>query len=120
MKVPSLDLKIFLIAIDKDGNDVGENWDRSATGCYACCSELEKHFGIKTAPSTVYNGKKRFVPVKYPWGKTKEYYLAYLNWVLNFPPEGRAKFFEDEPDMAKFSENNPIVDIKIVVKKHRP
>lgn len=116
MKVPSLYLSIILLAVDKNGKE-SEAHHSSAIGCWQCCQELERHFGIKTVPSTIYNGKKKFIPSKFPYGKTKEYYLTYLNWGLNFTPEERAQFFDDEPDKTKFSENNPFVDIKIIVKK---
>jgi len=38
-------------------------------------------------------------------------------WVLNYPKEQRAEFFENETDMSKFYAGNPIVDFHIIVKR---
>lgn len=116
MKVPSLILYSTYLTIDKQGNE-REVHDMIVQGCWQMCSHLEDSFGIKTVPSTVYNGKKKFIPTRFPYGKSKEYYLAYFNWVLNYPKEERAKFFENEIDMGKFYANNPIVDFCIIVKR---
>ena len=116
MKVPTLCLYSSFIAIDINGKQT-EVSDRIIAGCWNMCQHLEKSFGIKTVPSTVYAGKKIFTPTIFPCGKTKEYYLAYLNWVINFPRSERADFFENEPDMNKFYLNNPIVDVKMRVSK---
>ena len=116
MKVPSLMLSCIFLAIDKDGKTHEIRHDL-VTGCWEMCQYLKKHFNIDTVPSTVYNGKKLFSPVKYPYEKTKEYYLAYLNWVINCPKEEKADFFDNELDKSKFYDNNPIVDIKIKIAK---
>ncbi len=116
MKVPTLPLYSKFIVIDKDNNQ-HEVSDRLIFGCFGMCQYLEDSFGIKTVPSTVYNGKKKFVPIQFPYKRTKEYYLAYLNWILNYPKEERADFFDNEIDAIKFYTNNPIVDFYIIVKR---
>lgn len=117
MKVPTLVLHSIFIAVDKEGIEK-EISDTMIQGCREMCQHLERMFGIKTVPSTVYNGKKKFIPTSFPYGRTKEYYLAYFNWVLNFPKEQRADFFENELDMCKFYNNNPIVDLYLIVKRN--
>src|SRR3990167_10097307 len=109
MKVPTLPLNSVLIALDKDNNR-HEVSDRLIFGCWEMCQYLKDNFGIETVVSTVYNGKKIFTPTKFPYGKSREYYLAFLNWVLNFPKEERADFFDNEIEAEKFYLNNPIVD----------
>jgi len=116
MKVPTLNLYCKFVAIDKNNNS-HEVLDTIITGCWEMSQHLEKIYGIKTVPSTVYKGKKQFKPLSYPYGRNKEYYLAYFNWVINFPKEQRAYFFENEIDMNKFYTNNPIVDFHLIIKK---
>jgi len=116
MKVPSLSIKSSFIAVYNDGK-IKSVSESSITGCFQMQQHLERNFGIKISRSTVFDCKKLLTPVKYPHGRTREYYLAYLNWVLNYPKEERAEFFDNELDKQKFIRNNPIIDIKISLSK---
>ena len=115
MKVSTLMLSATFVVIDKDGKKT-EAHDQLIQGCYEMCQYLKKSYGIDTVPSTVWAAKKEFTPNMFPYGRTKEYYMAYLNWRLNYPRDQRAEFFEDD-DMDKFAQNNPIADVLIRVKK---
>lgn len=124
MKTPTLRLQAILIAFYSDGSEKEMPY-ASIIGCWEMCDYLNKYFGIKTSPSTVHRGKKVFEPTKYPYIPSKfqryllskKYFLAYMNWALNFPKEERAKFFSNEPDITKFIKNNPVIDIRLVVRK---
>jgi hypothetical protein len=116
MKVPSLLLSCVVVAIDNNGANREVHY-QYVVGCWEMCRYLEEVFGIKTVPSTVYNGKKVFSPTLFPYSCSRENFLAYLNWRLNYPKEGRADFFDNEPNKEKFIKNNPIVDVKIKVIK---
>lgn len=116
MKVPTLLLYSTFVITDKHGNTI-EQHDMSVHGCWQMCGYLEKTYGIKTVPSTVYNGKKKFIPLCFPYGRTKDYYLAYFNWALNYPKEQRAEFFENETDKNQFYLNNPFLDFYIIIKR---
>lgn len=115
MKVPTLYLQIFYLAIDKDGNQ-HEVWTNSEIGCRETCRLLEKYYGIQTVPSTVFNGKKIFTPTKFLGNKEKIDTLAYLNWSLN-RTNRESKFFDNDPEKRKYYKNNPIVDVKLIVRK---
>jgi hypothetical protein len=116
MKVPTLLLYSTFVIIDKNGNKT-ELHDVIITGCFQMCLHLEKCFGIKTVPSTVFNGNKKFIPNHFTGGRTKEYYLAYFNWVINHSKEQKKYYFEDEVNKKQFYLNNPFVDFYIIVKR---
>jgi hypothetical protein len=116
MKVPSLLIHVFYIAIYKDGTEKTLNV-QSVTGCSETATFLEEYFGIKAAPSTVWQGKKKYTPIKFRYMENKAYALGYLNWALNFPKNEGTYFYSDVIDKSKYTENNPIIDVKVGVKK---
>ena len=117
MKVPTLLLDSVFVAVYSDGVK-HEVLNTFVVGCWAMCMHLERDFGIKTSPSTVWLAKKEFIPVKFPYGKTKQDYLAYLNWVINCPKEEKFSFFDDQPNIEQFYKNNPVLDCYIIIKKN--
>lgn len=116
MQVPSLTLRSVYIAIDKNGNEHKIS-DNLVTGVWEMTFYLEKHFGIKTSTTTVYNCKKVFTPLTFKYGKDRSYMLAWCNWVLNYPRDQRADFFENEKNPSIFYNDNPIVDIKLIIER---
>jgi len=116
MKVNTLFLQSYFVAVYNNGEKKLIT-DTIKYGCFPMVQHLEKSFGIKTVPSTVYVGKKVWTPIVFPYGRTKEYYLGFLNWCLNYTKENRSDFFDNEVNKVKFYLNNPIIDIKIIVKR---
>lgn len=116
MRVPTLLLDSVFIAVHIDGSEY-EVYDTFVIGCPAMWMHLERSFSIKTNVSTVWAAKKKFVPLSYPYGKTKTDYLAYFNWVLNCPNEEKAPFFDEQFNRQKYYEDNPIIDCYIIIKR---
>lgn len=118
MKVSSLLLYLTYQIIDKDGKII-ELSAGLVTGCRETSWEIEKYYGVKLAPTTVWRGKI-FKPTKFKYHDSEASLLAWANWSLNCGKEDKAEFFDNEIDQKKWFNDNPYVDVKMrVSKNHR-
>lgn len=111
MKVPTIYIKAYYVVEDKNGN-THELFAFSEIGVANMVRRLKKEFDIETLHSTVFRKHRRFVPLKFPYLKSKEEFLAYANWVFNCTNKDGIPF-SDIPDRERWFIDNPMTDVLI-------